>query len=374
MKVGDRLLTLFLCGDVMTGRGIDQVLPQPGGPGLRERYVDDARAYVRLAERANGLIPRPAGFSWPWGDALRILEDFSPDVRVINLETSITRSSDFAPGKAVHYRMSPGNLPCVAAACPDACALANNHVLDFGRRGLEDTLDALSGSGLRAAGAGRDAGEARRPVTVMAPGGQRVLIFACGTPSSGIPAGWAATADRPGVDLLPGLSDAAAGDVISRVRAVKRPGDVVIVSIHWGSNWGYDVEPDQVRFAHQLIHGGVDLIHGHSSHHPRPIEVYRGRLVLYGCGDCINDYEGIPGYEQYRDDLRLLYFAALQPGTGELAALRMAPMHVRNLQLRHATPPDTQWLRTALQQSSRSFGTLVDLRPDGLLALRLGAS
>ena len=134
--VGDGLLTLFLCGDVMTGRGVDQVLPHPGDPELRERYARDARAYVRLAERAHGRIPRPAGFAWPWGDALRVLEDVAPDVRVINLETSITRSRDFAPGKAVHYRMSPGNVPCLAAVRPDACALANNHVLDFGRRGL----------------------------------------------------------------------------------------------------------------------------------------------------------------------------------------------------------------------------------------------
>jgi poly-gamma-glutamate synthesis protein (capsule biosynthesis protein) len=51
---------------------------------------------------------------------------------VINLETSITRSGRFAPGKAVHYRVSPGNVPCLVAARPDACALANNHVLDFG--------------------------------------------------------------------------------------------------------------------------------------------------------------------------------------------------------------------------------------------------
>ena len=372
--MGDRLLTLFLCGDVMTGRGVDQVLPHPGGPELQERYVDDARAYLRLAERANGRIPRPAAFSWPWGDALRILEDLAPDVRVINLETSITRSSDFAPGKAVHYRMSPGNLPCVAAARPDACALANNHVLDFGRRGLADTLDALSAAGLRAAGAGRDAREARRPVAVPVPGGGRVLIFSCGTPSSGIPADWAATADRPGIDFLPDLSAATAGDVVGRVRAVKRPGDVVVVSLHWGSNWGYHVDPDQVRFAHSLIDGGVDLIHGHSSHHPRAVEVFRGKLILYGCGDCINDYEGIPGYEQYRDDLRLLYFAALQPETGELAALRMAPMQARNLRLHHATPPGTQWLRTALERSSRRFGSLADLQPDGLLALRPGAS
>ena len=57
------------------------------------------------------------------------------------------------------------------------------------------------------------------------------------------------------------------------------------------------MDPDQVRFAHRLIDGGVDLVHGHSSHHPRPIEVFRGKLVLYGCGDCINDYEGISGHQ-----------------------------------------------------------------------------
>ena len=134
-EVGDGLLTLFLCGGVMTGRGVDQVLPYPGDPELREKYAADARAYVRLAERAHGRIPRLAAFAWPWGDALPVLEDAAPDVRVINLETSITRSRDFAPGKAVHYRMSPGNVPCLAAARPDACALANNHMLDFGRRG-----------------------------------------------------------------------------------------------------------------------------------------------------------------------------------------------------------------------------------------------
>ena len=372
--VGDGLLTLFLCGDVMTGRGVDQVLPDPGDAELRERYTDDARAYVRLAERASGPIPRRAGFSWPWGDALRMLDDLAPDVRVINLETSITRSAGFAPGKAIHYRMSPGNVACVAAARPDACALANNHVLDFGRRGLQDTLDALSGAGLRAVGAGRDAAEARRPAAVPVPGGRRVVIFSCGTGSSGIPAGWAATPARAGIDLLPDLSGATADDITGRARAARRPGDVVVVSIHWGSNWGYDVDPDQVRFAHRLIGGGVDLVHGHSSHHPRPVEVFGGKLVLYGCGDCIDDYEGITGYEEYRDDLRLLYFASLQPGTGELAALRMVPMRTRKLRLHRAPVADAQWLRTALERASRRFGSRIDLQPDGLLALRRGAS
>jgi poly-gamma-glutamate synthesis protein (capsule biosynthesis protein) len=373
-EVGDGLLTLFLCGDVMTGRGVDQVLPHPGDPELRERYAGDARAYVRLAERAHGRVPRPAGFAWPWGDALPVLEDAAPDVRVINLETSITRGRDFAPGKAIHYRMSPGNVPCLAAARPDACALANNHVLDFGRRGLQDTLDALSAAGLRAVGAGRDPGQARRPAAVPVPGGGRVVVFSCGTASSGIPPGWAAAPGRPGVDWLPDLSDATADDVIGRALAAKGPADVVVVSVHWGSNWGYAVAPEQVRFAHRLIGGGVDLIHGHSLHHPGPVEVFGGKLVLYGCGDCINDYEGITGHERYRGDLRLLYFASLHPDTGALAALRMAPMQARKLRLHRAPEADARWLATAVEQASSRFGSVVGLQPDGLLALRSGAS
>jgi poly-gamma-glutamate capsule biosynthesis protein CapA/YwtB (metallophosphatase superfamily) len=218
--VGDGLVTLFLCGDVMTGRGVDRVLRYPGDPELRERYAGDARAYVGLAERAHGPVPRRAGFAWP-GDALRVLADAAPDVRVINLETSITGCRDFAAGKAVHDRMSPGNVACVAAARPGACALANNHVLDFGRRGLADTLDAVSGAGLRAVGAGRDAGQARRPAAVPVPGGGRVVIFSCGTGCSGVPAGWAAAPGRAGVDLLPDLCDATAEEVIGRARAAK---------------------------------------------------------------------------------------------------------------------------------------------------------
>ena len=65
----DDAWTLFLCGDVMLGRGVDQILPYPGDPALYERMVSDARTYVDLAVRANGEIPQPVDWSWPWGDA-----------------------------------------------------------------------------------------------------------------------------------------------------------------------------------------------------------------------------------------------------------------------------------------------------------------
>jgi poly-gamma-glutamate capsule biosynthesis protein CapA/YwtB (metallophosphatase superfamily) len=165
------------------------------------------------------------------------------------------------------------------------------------------------------------------------------------------------------------LSPATANDVIGQVQAARRPGDVVVVSIHWGSNWGYGVDADQVRFARRLIDGGADLVHGHSSHHPRPIEVFRGKLILYGCGDCIDDYEGISGYEAYRDDLRLLYFASVDADTGRVAALQMAPMQVKKMRLHHAPAAERRWLRAVLDRMSRGFGSRVDLRPDGILTL-----
>ncbi len=373
------VVTLFLCGDVMLGRGVDQILPHPGDPELREGFIRDARDYVELAEAVNGPVPRPVDYSWPWGDALQVLDATAPDVRVINLETSVTRSDDFAPSKAVHYRMHPDNLPCLTAARPDACALANNHVLDFGRRGLAETLDSLGGAGLRAVGAGWDVAEAQHPAAFDVPRDVvhghrgRVLVFSFGLESSGIPPDWAARENRSGVDLVPAASAAAAAGITDRVRKVKRPGDVAVASVHWGPNWGYVIPRGEVRFAHALIDGGVDVVHGHSSHHPRPLEIYRGKLVLYGCGDFIDDYEGITGYEEYRDDLRLLYFVSVARETGELRALRMAPMRAVRMRLRHAPDEDREWLRATLDRVSwTAFGVRVALEPDGMLSARAG--
>ncbi len=367
--MGAEAVTLFLCGDVMLGRGVDQILPHPGDPALRESYVLDARTYVALAEEVNGPVPRRADFSYPWGDALGILDEVAPEVRVVNLETSVTRSDHFAPGKAVNYRMNPANLPALSVARPDACALANNHVLDFGREGLAETLDSLTAAGIAATGAGRDLDEARRPVIVPLAEGGRALVFSFGMESSGIPPTWAASDHGPGVHLVPASSEHTAGEITERVRKVRRPGDIVVASIHWGSNWGYRISRADVRFAHALIDGGVDIVHGHSSHHPRPVELYQGKLVLYGCGDLIDDYEGISGYEAFRDDLRLLYFASLDPISGRLTGLRMTPMQSRRMRLCPAPPHDAEWLRQTLDEFSRDFGAQVHRDPDGVLSL-----
>lgn len=335
---------LCLAGDVMTGRGVDQVLPAAGDPRLWERYAASAGEYVALAEATSGPIPRPADFSWPWGDALKVLDELAPDLRIVNLETSITTSDDIQPHKAVLYRMHRGNVSCLTAARLDACALANNHVLDFGVRGLEDTLDVLTEAGLGFAGAGRDEQQAWRPLALSA-GGQSVLVWSVCLPSSGVPRSWAAAPGHAGVAFLSEDSEADADALCERVRLMKQPGDIAVVSVHWGSNWGYDVPREHVRLAHRLIDNGVDVVHGHSSHHPRPVEVYHDRLVLYGCGDLINDYEGIGAHGSLRSDVGCLYFATLALADGQLQQLDIAPFQLKRFRLAPADSSARSWLQ-----------------------------
>ncbi len=326
---------------------------------------------MELAEAANGPIPRRVGSSYIWGEALADLERAAPDLRIVNLETAVTASDDYWKGKGINYRMHPDNVGCLTAAGIDCCALANNHVLDWGYAGLEETLATLKRIGIAAAGAGRNRAEAEAPAIFELPGRGRVLLFSFGSPSSGIPHEWAATGERAGVSLLSDLSAATADRIGARIAADRRRGDLVVASIHWGGNWGYPIPPAHRAFARHLIdRAGVDLVHGHSSHHPLGIEVHRGKLVLYGCGDFLNDYEGIGGYEEFRRDLVLAYLATLEAGSGRLVALEMAPFRTRRFRLERAAPEEADWLASTLSREGAPLGTRVERGAVGTLELR----
>ncbi|MGJ0452199.1 MAG: CapA family protein [Methylocystis sp.] len=359
---------LFLCGDVMIGRGVDQILPSPCPPKLYEEYVSSAEDYVRLAEAAAGPISRPVDYSYVWGVALAELEAHAPDARIVNLETSVTRS-ETAEHKAINYRVSPQNAECLRAAGVDCCALANNHVLDWGRPGLFQTLDTLERLGVAFAGAGRTIDEAQRPAILDIPRKGRVVVLSFALPDSGTPLEWAATPSSPGVNLLRDLSHASVDVACDLARSAAQSGDILVSSIHWGSNWGYGVSTAQRQFAHRLIEdAGASVIHGHSSHHAKGFEVHRNRLVLYGCGDFLNDYEGISGYESYRGDLSLMYFADIDAASGDLLQLRLVPLHMRRLRLERASTADAEWLAQKLDRESARFGVRVRRQPDGALS------
>ncbi|MDH3545855.1 MAG: CapA family protein [Gammaproteobacteria bacterium] len=359
-----------MCGDVMTGRGIDQVLPSPSDPRLYESYVKNAARYVELAQSVNGPFPKRVDFSYPWGDALDELDRVMPDVRIINLETAVTVSNDYWKGKGINYRMHPANVLCIKAARIDCCVIANNHILDWGYAGLEDTLAALDSVNVKSAGAARNITEAEAPALIDVNNKGRVLLFAYASPTAGVPRNWAATNSRSGVNYLPDLSQKTVRKIAAQVQKVKRPGDIVVASIHWGANWGYDIPDRQRGFAHWLIdEAGVDAIHGHSSHHPKGIEVYDGRPILYGCGDFLNDYEGITGHEEYRGDLVLMYLVTMHRWSGKLVQFEMVPFQIKRFRLNHASDEDARWLERTMNRECARFGGRVALSETDRLTL-----
>lgn len=365
-----RGVTLFLCGDVMTGRGIDQAMLQSVNPVIYESYVKDARDYVRLAERKNGPIRQPISYTYSWGDALAVWRAFSPDLKIINLETSITTHPEPWPDKPVQYRMHPANVAVLKTMGVDLVSLANNHTLDWQREGLLETLRTLQDAEIQFVGAGHDLQESAKPAVLKVRQG-RVIVLAYGSETGGVPREWAATARQPGVNLLPDLSTNTVTKISKQVKALKQPGDIVVFSVHWGSNWGYGIPDTQRLFAHWLIDSaGVDLIHGHSSHHPRAIEVYKEKLILYGAGDFINDYEGIGGHDAYRGDLTLLYFPVIDSKTGKLLSVKLVPMQMRNFRLNYASAADSRWLADKLDEESRQYGARLWLDDEGTIRLQ----
>jgi poly-gamma-glutamate synthesis protein (capsule biosynthesis protein) len=256
-------------------------------------------------------------------------------------------------------------VPCLTEAKIDCAVLANNHMLDFGHQGLTETLTTLKVAGIKTAGAGRNIARASEPAILGGCDQKRALVYAFGHASSGVDAAWSADTNKPGVNFLGGFSDATLSDIQKTTAGLRRPGDVVILSIHWGSNWAYEVEETHRHFAHKLIdETGVDVVYGHSSHHVRGIERHHGKIIFYGCGDFIDDYEGISGYESFRDDLTLMYFLRLHPTDSSLTSLEMVPMQIKHLRLQRAARNDARWLYETLRREGKRLGAQFELASD----------
>jgi poly-gamma-glutamate capsule biosynthesis protein CapA/YwtB (metallophosphatase superfamily) len=335
-------MKVFLCGDVMIGRGIDQILPYPCDPKIYEPFVKDARDYVRFAEEINGKIDYPVSFDYIWGDALKEIEKEKVDLRIINLETTITTSENFEP-KGINYRMNPKNIDVLKVFKVNVACLANNHILDFGQEGLLETIDILNKNGILTVGAGKNIEEAEKPAIIWGRATSPILIFSYADVSSGVPIWWKAEKDKAGVNLL--TSD------IPKLE--HRENELIVFSIHWGPNWGYEITKEQRNFAHRLIdEANVDLIFGHSSHHFKGIETYKGKFIIYGAGDFINDYEGIEGYKEFRGDLVLGYI-------WEIDKLTLLPFKIKKFRLNYCIQVEIDWIYNVLKRESKIEGDFI---------------
>lgn len=248
---------------------------------MRLLFVGD----VMLGRLVNSVL-RSEPATYPWGDTLPVFG--RADLRLCNLECALSdRGAPWtAMPKAFHFRSDAKNSAALSAAHIDAVSVANNHVLDYGAGALADTLTVLDAAGVRHAGAGRTLEEAAQPAVMpTATGRIGLLAFTDNEPA------WEATAGQPGVFYVPmDLQDARAQYLLERVRWARKMVDFLIVSAHWGPNWGYVPPREHVAVGRALIAAGADMVFGHSGHVCRGIELYQRRPLLYCTGNFIDDY------------------------------------------------------------------------------------
>ena len=248
-------LNLLLLGDCMLGRLVNEAL--------------------------KNLPPE-----YPWGNTIQILH--SADWRLCNLECVISdRGEPWSEyPKPFLFRSDAKNIAVLQTARMNAVTLANNHVLDYGYDALAEMLDILDRAGIVHSGAGLNDEQASRVATSEVHGCKLgILAFTDNEPD------WEAGPSRPGVFYVPtNLNDWRAAKLMSIARENRGNVDLLIVSAHWGSNWGYRPPEEHVTFSHALIDAGADIVFGHSSHVFRGVEFYKRWPIVYSAGNFVDDY------------------------------------------------------------------------------------
>jgi poly-gamma-glutamate capsule biosynthesis protein CapA/YwtB (metallophosphatase superfamily) len=291
------MLTLALTGDVMLGRLVN--------------------------DRLKTMQPEVV-----WGDVLPHLAQ--ADLRIVNLECALTRHLQAwsRTEKMFHFRADPAAVHVLQAAHIDACALANNHILDYEEQGLRDTLGALDKAGIGHAGAGANAAEAAAPaiIDVHSPTPCRIalLSYTDNQPD------FAASAGHPGSNYLEvRLDDATLSRISGSIEEARKQGaDLVVFSNHWGANFIERPSAQFRSFARQVIELGADVYHGHSAHICQGIEIHHGKAILYDTGNFIDDYAVHPLLRNDRSCLFKLMFE-----NGRLCRIELLPV---SLSVAHA--------------------------------------
>ncbi|MEM8925922.1 MAG: CapA family protein [Actinomycetota bacterium] len=211
------------------------------------------------------------------------------DIAMINLETAITeRGSPSA--KQFNFRAPPAAFDALEAAGIDVVSMANNHGLDFGLDGLEDSLLHAADAGFPVVGIGRNAAEAYAPWSTEVNGQRIAVIGATQVLDSSLIASWTATDDQPGL--------ASAKEVDTLVAAVadaRATHDTVVVMLHWGIEGQTCPAPRQLELADSLVAAGADLIVGGHAHRVQGGGIKDGAVIHYGLGNFVFYTPGGPG-------------------------------------------------------------------------------
>lgn len=234
-----------------------------------------------------------------WGNTLSMITDV--DCFVVNLETSVTDVQTPWPNKAFNFKLSPRYAwNALKPAQIGLVSLANNHIMDFQTAGMYETMHVLNDILIPFTGVGSTLAQARQPTIVTMSNGIRLAMLS----AADHPPEWAGTFTRPGFRYIDLQNKQTWTTLFADIERLRTKVDLIIFSIHYGPNWVDRIDPNAIELFHAAIDHGVNIVHGHSAHHVLPVEFYRQGIIMYGCGDLIDDYAV---NQTYRNDLGCLF-------------------------------------------------------------------
>lgn len=214
------------------------------------------------------------------------------DVAVVNLETAVTTRGTTVPGKQYSFRAPRTAFAALKAGGVDVATMANNHGMDYGRQGLEDSLDASAAGGVPVVGIGRSAEEAYRPFLTEVRGQRIAVLGATQVLDDDVRVAWTAT------DAQPGLASAKeVGRLTEAVRAARAQADTVVVYLHWGTEGSTCPNQAQPELARALVDAGADVIVGGHAHRLAGAGRLGSAFVAYGLGNFVFYSDAGPGTE-----------------------------------------------------------------------------
>jgi len=218
-------------------------------------------------------------------DPRQVLAPIAPvlsdaDLAMVTLETAVTDGGQPVPGKTFHFRSPPASFDTLRAAGVDVATMANNHALDYGPSGLEDTFGAIATSRFPVVGIGHDAAEAYRPYVTTIKGQRVGILSALDWLEPALKPAWSATDTRPGL--------AVAFDptrLVAAIRAVRPQVDTLVVFMHWGTEQDQCADGEQRSLARTLAAAGADVIVGAHAHRVQGAGRVGNTFVAYGLGN-----------------------------------------------------------------------------------------
>lgn len=302
---------------------------------------------VMLGRLVNEYLKTHSPYS-VWGNTLPIFKN--ADIKICNLECVI---SDFGTPwskteKVFHFRSDEKNIEVLKISGIDPVSIANNHALDYGYQALLKMMKVLGENKINYAGAGINDLEAKEPAICRISGKNIGLIaFTDNEPA------WKATSTIPGIFYVPiDFNRRKSKQLFELIEKTKDDVDLLIISAHWGPNWGYSPPAAHITFAHSLIDAGADIIFGHSGHVFRGIEIYKEKAILYCTGNFIDDY-AVDEIE--RNDQSFIFIIITE--NNKINKLLLYPTVVRNYQAKLAENGEMEKIAFKMQELCKAFNT-----------------